>query len=261
MISCGQNPNEKKLIGKWYGIENNGYTSIEFYTDSLIFIEHEREVSQWHATNSKIEFSIPTLISDSTGSLSYVNDKVKVNYSLSEDQDTLYGIFENRFGENKFNLLRANNYIEFLNKKYDITFSLPQDDLVEPIITDAIYGLKVFVGHSGNKIIGKTEFSKDLNNLDPDINKFMANISPSEKFMIETHEELLDYRFHFRVFADKEIPDSTILNILPRMIKDSIPVRIFRIYKSDEQWEIGKMRGKNINTIANNGYPSAGLNR
>jgi len=275
LFSCGQNSSEKQLIGKWYGIENKGYTQMIFYPDSLIISEFDKEVVSWSANDSEIDFLFPILIEDSLGVPQYVEDKVTISYNLSDGKDTLFGSFKSSIVESKLNLLRAENYIDFLNKKYDLTFTLPEDKAVERIDAIPIYGLNVFIGFSNNKIISKTEKSDNLNHLESDIKEFKKNIKPYERYQVETHEEALDYRFHFRVFADKNISDSEITKQLAVIIKgdkalrnqnlperfretvsDTLPIRIFRIYQELDLQEFSFMKrhdmvkGKEIETFA-----------
>ena len=275
LFSCGQNSSEKQLIGKWYGIENKGYTQMIFYPDSLIISEFDKEVVSWSANNSEIDFLFPILIEDSLGAPQYIEDKVTISYNLSDDKDTLFGNFKSSIVESKLNLLRAENYIDFLNKKYDLTFTLPKDKTVKRIDAIPIYGLNVFIGFSNNKIISKTEISENLNQLQSDVKEFKNNIKPYKRHQIETHKERLDNRFHFRVFADKNISDADITNQLALTIKgdkllrnqylleqfrgtvsDTLPIRIFRIYQDLDEQEFSFMKrhdmvkGKEIETFA-----------
>ncbi|MDO5981758.1 hypothetical protein [Flavivirga spongiicola] len=266
LVSCGQNSSEKSLNGRWYETENNGNSWMHFYPDSLIIKVDPFEKVEWKANNSKIEFDYPFLIRDSTGNLKRIPDKIIVHYKLSKNNDSLFGKLVNPFGEHQFGLLRANDYIEYLNKRYKIEFSLPQDNSIDIIKTDAIYGLKVFIGYSNNKVVGRTELSKNLNNLESDFKTFIDSIKPTYRPEIDMFKGV---RFHLRVFADKTIADSTITNSLVGTIKDEIsktydsfpkppndtlPIRIYRIYKSNEIESLGIMKGKRIKTIANITY-------
>lgn len=267
-ISCGQNSFKKELNGKWYGIENNGYTRMHFYPDSLIFTEAYRERVEWKATESQINFSLPSnMWLDSI-------KNVKVNYRLSKHRDTLFGTFKNLHGENKLNLIRAKNYIEYLNKRYEINFSLPENNTVEylkPPINEAYdsYGLKVFIGYLNNKIIGKTELSENLNTIESDIISFKDSIKPNGREEVDGYDKFYDRRFHLRVFADKKISDSIITKYLSVTVKhdiseknaysrkptnDTLPIRIYRIYQSEETENLQTIRGKEIKTNANNIY-------
>lgn len=269
LFSCGQNSSEKQLNGKWYGIENDGYTKIHFYPDSLVYEEEYKESVEWTASNHEIEFNLPSNLW-----LDSITD-VTVKYKLSNNRDTLFGTFINMNGEVKASLLRADDYIEYLNKRYEIKFSLPKSDTVELIETDDIYGMKIFMGISNDKTIAKTELSENLNYLESDIKIFKDSIRPYEQHQIDTHEMFLDHRFHLRVFADKKIADSTITEYLKTTIhlknseadkhllekfrgikRDTLPIRIFRIYKSKEEVERWNIKGREIKTIANNVYSS-----
>jgi hypothetical protein len=274
-FSCGQNSAEKELNGKWYGIDNDGYTKMHFYPDSLVFTEEFTESVEWNATKSAIDFSLPSnMWLDSI-------KNVTVNYSLSKKKDTLFGTFINMYGEKKFNLLKADNYIEYLHKRYGIKFSLPKNDSVKylrdlnSLRIRPIYGLKVFIGYSRDSIIARTELSDNIHNLESDIKTFKERIKPGEhpmnepkEILSDEHRKLLDSRFHFRVFADKKVSDETITNCLYVNVKgdtsfynrinikppETIPIRIYRIYDNNEMDYNSEVKGKEIKTIANNVY-------
>ena len=153
--------------------------------------------------------------------------------------------------------MRANNYVEFLQKKYGVEFILDKSHSSETIEADAIYGLKVFMGSQDGKILGETELSENLNELWKDIQSFKDSIKPYESFQIKTHEDALNSRFHLRVFADQDIPDSTITKKLKANIPDTIQLRIYRIHEVLEDNDgIEKrndiLKGKVLTTLANN---------
>ena len=170
-------------------------------------------------------------------------------------------------------MIKAENYTEYLNRKYQIEFTLPRSNSVEPININAIYGLKVFIGLSNNEIKARTEISVNLNSLQFDIKKFKGSIKPYKRYQIETHKERLDNRFHFRVFADSTISDSEITKQLAVIIKgdkslreqylplkfketlsDTLPIRIFRVYQSEEEPNFSNTLGKEIESLSKNVY-------
>jgi len=265
VFSCGQNSSEKKLNGKWFEVENeNRYNYWHFYQDSLLFAEDKVE---WQASDSKIEFDYITYIWDSIGKQIDYQDKIVINYQLYNNNDSLFGILINKYGRHKLSLLKAKNYIEFLKKRYQIDFSLPEVNSIEHMPIDDKYGLKVFIGYFNEKVVGRTELSADLNQLESDIITFKDSIKSTGRPELDNYN---DFRFHLRVFADKKISDSIITELLPVTIKgdissinehltekfkrkttDTIPIRIYRIYESKED---ERMKGKKIKTIANNVY-------
>ncbi|MCX7549154.1 hypothetical protein OS188_14445 [Xanthomarina sp. F1114] len=260
-FSCGQNSAEKELNGKWYEIKNDGITRLFFKPDSLIITDLRKQTVEWSADESKIEFNYHLMFPDSLGRKL---NKTTLKYNLSPSKDTLFTTIVDPQKEMEFNLIRASNYIDYLNKKSGIKFELPKIDNVEPINLDSDYALKIFMGFSKNKLIAKTELSNNLNKLEADIRTFKDNIKTSrpEQAIID------EFRFHLRVFADKEIPDSIITENLPATVKsdffkiydfprppnDTVPIKIYRIYKSEEAENLGYMKGKKIKTIANNVY-------
>ena len=261
LISCGQNSYEEELNGKWYEIKNDGITRLNFKSDSLIITDLRTQTVEWSADESKIEFDYNLMFPDSLGK------KIKktiLEYNLSSTKDTLFARIIDTQKELQFNLIRANNYIDYLNKKSGIKFELPKDDESKHINLDGNYGLKIFMGYSNNKIIGKTEFSDDLNNLESDIITFKDSLITGRPDLDVRN----DFRFHLRVFADKKISDSIITRNLPMTIKsgifktydfprppnDTVPIRIYRIYKSVEKEDLGFLKGRKIKTIANTVY-------
>ena len=127
IFSCGQNSSEKNLNGKWFEVENE-YQTWNFYPDSLVFLENKVE---WQASDSKIEFDYITYIWNSIGKQINYQDKIVFNYQLNNNKDSLFGILENKFGKHNFSLLKAENYVEYLNKKFGIEFSLPKSNSAE----------------------------------------------------------------------------------------------------------------------------------
>ena len=143
-MSCGQNSFEKELNGKWYCLENDGITRLNFYPDSLIFTELGSQNVEWKATKSTLEFEIIQLVPN----LSDTNESKKLltNYRLSKTKDTLFCSVHIPVGLNEFTLIRAKNYIRFLGKKNGIELDLPLDLKVEHLELDSEYGLKIFRG-------------------------------------------------------------------------------------------------------------------
>lgn len=80
------------------------------------------------------------------------------------------------------------------------------------------------------------------------------------------YDKFHDYRFHIRVYADKKIPDSIITQYLSVTLQekaskrnelvpkpppvDTLPIRIYRIYRGEEEPELNLLREKKIKTNA-----------
>jgi hypothetical protein len=288
----GQNSAEKELNGVWREVKNE-FMTWHFYPDGLVikipsYPNGIYEITEWSANKSKIEFEFREFGLDSLGNKIDTINKVLINYKLSDKKDSLFGTLKNNYGEYKFSLLKTKSYIEYLKKKFGIEFTLPKKDSSSKYLNRnkfsknpnsynlyPIYGMRIFMGISNSKVIGKTEISDNLNNLESDIKTFKARIEPSQhplnyyrEILDDEHINLLDNRFHFRVFADKNISDEMITKYLSININgdssfykriqmktpDLIPIKIFRIYDNKEMEKNTGIRGKEIKTIANTVY-------
>lgn len=279
----GQNSAEKELNGKWRSIEYE-YSTWHFYPDGLVlkYPDETDEIALWKSNKSQIEFDLRDFGYDSTGKLIDTINKILINYKLSKNNDSLFGTLKNNWGIHEFSLLRTKSYIEYLKKKFDIEFTLPKDSsgiyigsthfsTIGGYKLHPLYGLKIFMESSNNEIIAKTELSENLNNLEFDIKRFKDSIKPSWSEYFGENEMYLDQRFHLRVFADKNIPDSIITNKLKVTVTqnsednkhyldylrnqkgDTLPIRIYRILKT-KGIEPRNIKGKQIKTIANTVY-------
>ncbi|MDG4715792.1 hypothetical protein [Winogradskyella marincola] len=272
VFSCGQNSSEKELNGNWREIENE-YSTWHFYPDSLVlkipsYPNGIYDRTEWSANKSQIEFELREFGIDSLGNKVDTINKVLINYNLSDKKDSLFGTLKNNYGEYKFSLLKTENYIEYLKRKFGIEFTLPKNDSIELKRIDPVYGMKIFMNFKNDNIIAKTELSNSLNNLETDIKEFKKQLES----YFGTYD-LRTERFYLSVYADKKIPDSIITANLavtvksnfflnnkydaipiPRPPGDTLPIKIFRIYESEQKQNIGLRKAKEIKTIANTVY-------
>lgn len=240
IISCGQNSFEKELNGKWYGLENDGFTRMFFYPDSLIIIELGSQNVQWTANKSKIEFDYKMLLDS-------IPNTLKTDYILSKKKDTLFCTLIDSTEKKSFNLIRADNYLNFLNKKSGVDFELPSNNKIEYFDLDGNYGFKIFVGNKNGILNVITEYGNGLDSIETDILKFKQKINPQGTY----EESKLYHESHFRIFADKSISDEKLKSHIKQLTRNKIN-RVFRIYQSVEHRNLGYLRGERIKTIANN---------
>lgn len=78
-----------------------------FHPDKLEFIDEDNESVEWNATESKIEFIYRTYVWDSLGKTVNTQDKILIEYKLSDNEDTLSGTLTNSYGRHKFGLIRT----------------------------------------------------------------------------------------------------------------------------------------------------------
>jgi hypothetical protein len=262
-FSCGQNSSEKKLNGKWYELENE-YATWEFYSDSLIVGTEFKDKFEWDASNSEIEIDYITYVWDSIGRTTENKEKIVIDYELNIRNDSLFGILTNKYGKHQFNLIKADKYNDYLQRKFDINFSLPKINESELDSINENYGIKIFMGFSNNKMIGKTELSNSLNNLENDIRNFKNKL----KTDFEPEDVQAEFLFHLSVYADEKIADSVITASLPATIRSDIfniydfpkppnntmSIKIYRMYQNKDEANINLRKAKKIKTIANTVY-------
>ena len=272
VFSCGQNSAEKQLNGNWREIENE-YSTWHFYPDNLVikipsYPNGIYDRTEWSANKSKIEFELREFGIDSLGNKIDTINKVLINYKLSDKKDSLFGTLKNNYGEYKFSLLKTENYIEYLKRKFGVEFTLPKNDSNKLKKIDPVYGMKIFMNLENDNIVGKTELSNSLNSLETDIKDF--------KIKLESYFGNYDLRtekFYLSVYADKQIPDSIITANLavtiksnfflnnkydaipiPRPPGDTLPIKIYRMYESDNNKNLEFRMARKIKTIANTVY-------
>jgi hypothetical protein len=246
LLSCGQNSHEKELNGKWYGLENDGFTRMFFYPDSLVITElGSPQNIEWTANESVIEFDYHMRFD----SLENTFNKHKIDYTLSESRDTLFGKIKDSTEERSFSLIKAQNYLNFLSKKSDVKFELPSNNNIEHFDQSGKYGFKLFAGFKNKVFNIITEYGNGLDSIEADILKFKQKINPQGQY----EKSKMYHGFHFRIFADKSITNEQLKGHI--QVLDSIKMNgIFRIYKSEEYRNLGYLRGERIKTIANKGY-------
>jgi hypothetical protein len=244
ITSCGQNSFEKELNGNWYELKNNGFTRMLFESDSLTITDWSNQTIKWKANKEQIEFNYKLLFPDSNGK--QIQETV-LSYKLEPISETLKINFIKPDTLAPTEFIRADNYIDYLNKKNKIQFSLPTDSTSEFIEINGDFGLKVFIGFENGKLTSKTEFSDNLKTLSQDIEEFKNQIKLRDKF----YEEMLPYRLHYRVFADKGISTSNFRMFIDSL-KESTIKKVYRMYESEEIDNLDYMKGKRIKTIVNN---------
>jgi len=243
IVSCGQNSFEKELNGKWYGLDNDGYTRMFFYPDSLVITEiGPIQNVQWTANKSRIEFDYQ-MIMDSTDS------SLKTKYILSESRDTLFCKIIDSVEERSFHLIRADNYLNYLSRKNKIDFELPVDNEVKHFDLDRRYAFKIFIGTKNGGLKVMTEYGNGLDSIKTDLQKFKQKINPKSEY----EESKMYHESHFRIFADKSISNEKLKKHIQELTKSEI-YKVFRIYKSKEHKNLGYMRGERIKNITSDGY-------
>ena len=77
-------------------------------------------------------------------------------------------------------MIKSNSYIEFLLKKNKLNYKLENNAKSDFLPENFHNCIKIFIGYDNDSLVAKTEYSKDLNNLNKDV---------------EIHLKKINYRF------------------------------------------------------------------
>lgn len=224
VISCGRNTYEKKIIGNWY--DDNELMKFDFSKDSVTVFDYNIQKTTWTANNKKINIQYTKFINNSDSII-----KLDLNYSL-KNNDTLII----KKSGNSFTFLKAKNYLDFLSKKYIVKFDLEENPKAYRQIKDDNYGIRIFLGYYKNKIIVKSEFSENLNNLDNDLNIKLSQINKDYQ---DNYRDVYEYEkwneivLHYYLFVDKKIPKDTLNFYIAKLRKSKIK-KLYRVYQTEE---------------------------
>lgn len=234
-FSCGKNKYEKEILGTWYAL--NEQIKLEFYKDSLFISDIQSQRSLWRADKSEINHDYKIFLSDSIVniSLDYKLNKTKDSLTIIPDKNSLEEIV----------LIRSKNFIDFLNKKNKIEFALEENEKADYLGLDSRFEIKIFLSYSNNSIIGKSEYSKNLENLENDykyhISKFeneLKEIYNSNFLNIEKKNKIefenwLMKNIYYSVFIDKNIPKNELTKQVEFLKKSNIK-KVYQIYFTKE---------------------------
>jgi hypothetical protein len=234
-MSCKQNSFEKNLNGKWYALENDAVTRFYFYPDSLVLMELNIQKLSWTANDTKIEFNY---VEDWPYNSSE-NDTIKrvLNYFLSKNGSELLLKLKDSASNQRFQMIKAESYFDFLSKKNGVPFNLPKDNNSDYITLDNRYGLKFFARTTNKKTLITSEYGNELDSITNDFTNFKQTLNPT----IGSNDQKLTSEIHFKVFADRSVSDEEIEKLFR---KAGIHKKVYRIYESDSYFNYMNLKGK-----------------
>lgn len=234
LFSCGRNKYEKKLVGNWYSYSENEKFVLDKDTLSADYL-HQKV--KWFSTKDSLKFNYKGIFNDSIY-------KVSLKYILNND--TLL-ITPNNSSNTEIKFVRANKFLDFLFSKYKVNINLPVNYNVENIEANTKYGIKVFLEINNDSIISKTQYSKNLMNLNRDLEKhlsfFSTDIDRFKKDYGNIYKDLSDkkienlwikFNVHFSIFADKKITIKELRFFYNRLKSIKEISKIYRVYDINE---------------------------
>ena len=220
LSSCSRNEYEKKLIGNWNNLPNNGMTDFQFYNDSVVSTENYfSRTGKWKANESIIFLKFPKIHPD-------LRENIKLNYKLSNDSLLIKNDFDSIFKIPT--LFKVENYWKHYLREMKMEINLPKADF-KLVKNDSMdLGVNLYITKKNGKLIVKSDYTNQFNN-----SKILDNIEPfiySERAIRKESEE---DKMYFNLIIDKNIKKQTvdsikaILKIFPNM-------NTFRVYENDK---------------------------
>ena len=220
LFSCSTKKQKEELIGNWYSnsFKNYGFFEFRFYKDSLIVNDEMlgRFYQDWKIRKNNIFLSnIRGLTDKKKLTYAYELDNSKQFLNLKIIGDTITELPK---------LRKAKNAFDFFKKTIDLEIELPKSNDTLKIISEYNrFNFNIYAGFKKDKLVMKTDFSSDLNNLDNEIESFCEN-----------KQKWIKPLLRFNLIADKNISVGQIDLIVEKLEKTSIK-QIFRSYQNKNQ--------------------------
>lgn len=228
-ISCGRNKHEKKLIGKWYDIEEN--SRLEFDKNSLTISNPFYYKGIWNANENQVKFCYNNMFNDSIKKKSF-------RYELNNDTLFLKSDL-NPLSETIF--LKAESFTDFLFKKNKVNVKLGNNENAEHQGPNTKYGIKIFIESRKKSVIIKTEYSNDIENLENDLERKLISLNPyfkneyNQSFKEQmTYENWIRINIFYSLFVDTNISENIVKNTIRKLRKTKI-LKIYRVFKTEEK--------------------------
>lgn len=228
LFSCR---NENEFIGKWYEI--NEESRFEFKNDSLIVSNPFFYKGAYRISKNTIYFKYDNMFNDSLANQTYIyklnHDSLAIQYATNPNEKTT--------------LIKAKSFTDFILKKNYSNIDLGSNEKAEYQSTNTKYGIKVFIEKIKDSISIKTEYSKNIENLNYDITCILNELEPNFKNEYNTFkdrwtfDEWIKTNIYYSLFVDKNISENDIAKVVKKLRKSDIH-KIYRTYETKEEFGI-----------------------
>jgi hypothetical protein len=221
-IFCKKEIEKSDFIGNWSSISDENFDldiDIEFFKDSMIIdnsLNYGTHSNKWEVIEDKIEQTLLRGNSD----LNYTNTNY---YKFNSTKDTLF-IKNERDSIPYLKFVKINSGFEYFENKIGLEIKLKKgnDELISAGNND--FNFNIYISLENNKLIAKTDYSKNLNELPNELINFISRVS-------KKNEKLIKYA----LFIDKNISNQKIDSIKSTINKEIInKVFIVRDYKENK---------------------------
>ena len=222
-ISCKKENEKSDFIGNWSSISDENFDvdiDIEFFKDSMVIdnsLTYGTNSNKWKIIEDKIEQTLLRGNSD----LNYKNTNY---FKFNSTKDTLF-IKNERDSIPYFKFVKINNGFEYFENKIGLEIKLKKGN--EKLISagNNDFNFNIYISLKNNKLIAKTDYSKNLNKLPYELFNFISSVSDKNEVLIK-----------YALFIDKNISNQKIDSIKSTINKEIInKVFIVKDYK-DNEW-------------------------
>jgi hypothetical protein len=209
-LSCKKENEKSDFIGNWSTIsESNINIDVQFFKDSIVHhnpLVGRIESAKWKVIGNKIHQSFL----NNNSPLEEKEVENILDYKFNLEKDTLF--IKRESDSVYFGVFRKikNSYEYFENKiGFEIKLEKESEELISAGNND--YNFNIYIGLKNNKIIAKTDYSNNLNELPSQLINFKSRISEKDEKFIK-----------YALFIDNNIPNKTVDSIKSLFIKEIV---------------------------------------
>jgi hypothetical protein len=208
-LSCNKEIEKSDFIGNWSSISDENFEldiDIEFFKDSMVIYNpliYGTYSNKWKVIDDKIEQTLLRGNSD----LNYNNTNY---FKFNSTKDTLF-IKNEQDSIHYFKFAKITNGFEYFENKIGLKIELEKvsNGLISSGNSD--YNFNVYLTLKNNKVIAKTDYSNNLNNIGNQLLNFKSEI----------YENDLD-KIKYVLFIDKNVSNKKIDSIKSLFIKEIV---------------------------------------
>ncbi len=220
LISCQEKNIKTNFIGNWSSTSNTFFKyDYEFYLDSMVV--HNQLLSttysdKWKVKGDEIELE---LIRSDRG---IINQEDTINFLFNFGKDTL-SIKNKNDSVYLLKLKKINNGYEYFENSIGLEIDLKESNDSLTSLSQNKFRLNIYAAFKNNKLVCKTDHSKNLDNLGLDTFRFLEELTAEEA-----------NKMVYVLYIDRNVNQKQIDSIKNLIPKD-VTSRFFRVHKYKEK--------------------------
>ncbi|MFY7669504.1 hypothetical protein ACOSP6_00315 [Tenacibaculum sp. MEBiC06402] len=219
-VSCKNKNDKSDFIGNWSTTSDTKTQKIDisFFKDSMVINDSfylGTYSNKWKIKDSKIEQS---LLRGDTNILKTQNN---INFIFNSTKDTLLLKHEND-SKTYIKFRKIKNTFEYFENEIGLKIQLKESEKPIVQIDNNQFNFNIYLTKKKNRLITKTDYANNLNNLITQIIQFETLFTKKEK-----------EKLRFTLFSDKRVSEKQIDSIKSLLSSYSIK-NVFEVYKYKE---------------------------